>query len=165
MAIESIATAAVAKEAIAAKAAEIAQQQLGQKMAMESIENHQLLQTMEQTNLANKFRIGELSAPEVDKKDVLKVKEQEAIEEDQKLQEEFSDPEKYVESIEKDELPVGEDKEEIPEEELKNLNPPSDEEPNYDSNTDESVEVVAEEEIASGEVDESTVEADLTKTE
>lgn len=79
MAIESIAAAAVAKEAVAAKAAEMAQQQLGQKMAMESVENHQLLQTMEQTNLANKFRIGELSAPEVDKKDVFKGKEQEAI--------------------------------------------------------------------------------------
>ena len=92
-------------------------------------------------------------------------KEQEAIEEDQKLQEEFSDPEKYVDSIEKDELPVGEDKEEIPEEELKNLNPPSDEEPNYDSNTDESVEVVTEEEIVSGGNNESPVEADLTKAE
>ncbi len=79
MAIESIAAATIAKEAVAAKAAEIAQQQLGQKMAMESVENQQLLQTMEQSNLANNFRIGELSVPEVDKRDVFKEKEQEAI--------------------------------------------------------------------------------------
>lgn len=79
MTIESIAAAAVAKEAVVAKAAEIAQQQLGQKMAMESVEKHQLLQTMEPPNLANNFRIGEISAPEVEKQDVLKWKEQEAI--------------------------------------------------------------------------------------
>lgn len=79
MTIESIAAAAIAKDAVIAKAAEIAHQQLEQKMAMKPVENHQLLQTTEQTNLANNFRIGEMSAPEVDKKDVLKGKEQEAI--------------------------------------------------------------------------------------
>ena len=77
-------------------------------------------------------------------------KEQKAIEEDQKLQEEFSDLNKYIETVEKDELPVGEDKEDISEEELKNLNPPSDEEPEYDSNTDESVEMLEEEIISDG---------------
>lgn len=89
-------------------------------------------------------------------------KEKEVIEEDKKLQEQFSDDEKYIteESTSEDLSPV--EKEEPSEEELKNIIPPSEEEPDYDASSDDSVEVVGEETTTVEETNTPAEEINLT---
>lgn len=89
-------------------------------------------------------------------------KEKEVEEEDKKLQEQFSDDEKYIteESTPEDLPPV--EKEEPSEEELKNIIPPSEEEPDYDASSDNSVEVVGEETTTVEETNTSAEEINLT---
>ena len=88
-------------------------------------------------------------------------KEKEVEEEDKKLQEQFSDDEKYIteESTPEDLPPV--EKEEPSEEELKNIIPPSEEDPNYDASVDDSVEVL-DETTTVEETDIPTEEINLT---
>ena len=88
-------------------------------------------------------------------------KEKEVEEEDKKLQEQFSDDEKYIteESTPEDLPPV--EKEEPSEEELKNIIPPSEEDPNYDASVDDSVEVL-DETTTVEETDIATEEINLT---
>ena len=88
-------------------------------------------------------------------------KEKEVEEEDKKLQEQFSDDEKYIteESTPEDLPPV--EKEEPSEEELKNIIPPSEEDPNYDASVDDSVEVL-DETTTVEETDTPTEEINLT---
>lgn len=80
MAIEAVAAAA-AKEAIAAKAVEVAQQQLVQKLTAGSMEHLGLSQSVEQVRVTNNFRIGEISSPEIENKEILKQKEADAADE------------------------------------------------------------------------------------
>lgn len=86
-------------------------------------------------------------------------KEADTVEEDKKLQEEFNDPDKYVEDLDTKDLPPVEEKV-ITEEEKKNLNPPTEEDPVYDATTDDSVEVISEDYVID-ENDPSAVHIDI----
>lgn len=73
--------------------------------------------------------------------DNFKSKSEEVVENDEKLSIELSDEEKYIENVtEEDMIPA---QEVVPsEEELASLNPPSDEEKEYDPENDSSVEII-----------------------
>ncbi len=93
MAIEAVAAVA-AKEIIAEKAVEIAREQLMQKLAYESVENTRVTQAIEQASSKN-FRIGEISTPEIEQKDLLKEAESDAAHElRQKIEEKYDSDEK-----------------------------------------------------------------------
>lgn len=62
-------------------------------------------------------------------------------EQDQSLQQQFSDPEQYNEDFDPKDLPVAEEQE-IDKEEIEKIIPPIDEEPEYDEESDSSVEIV-----------------------
>lgn len=62
-------------------------------------------------------------------------------EQDQSLQEQFSDPEQYNEDFDPKDLPEAQEQE-VNEEEMGNINPPTDEEPEYNEESDSSVESI-----------------------
>ena len=74
MAIEAVTASLLAKE-IAGQSAVEATKQLAEKMAVESIESNQLTQSVEQTAKTGKFRIGEISSPEIEQKYDLETEE------------------------------------------------------------------------------------------
>lgn len=80
MAIEAVAAVA-AKEAVAAKAVEAAQQQLIQKLTTGSIEQSRISQSVEQTYATNNFRVGEISSPEIESREIFKQRESDAANE------------------------------------------------------------------------------------
>lgn len=80
MAIEAIAAVA-AKEAVAAKAVEAAQQQLIQKLTTGSMEQSGISQSVEQVYATNNFRVGEISSPEIENKEIFKQRESDAASE------------------------------------------------------------------------------------
>lgn len=69
------------------------------------------------------------------------------VEEDEKLQEEFSDQDKYIEEVTDEDQTVGEYITEPTEEELSNLNPQVDDEEELDPENDSSVEVIEDDDI------------------
>ena len=77
MAIEAIAASLAVKE-VAGQAAVEATKQLAEKMAVETIERTQLTQSVEQVASSNKFRVGEVSSPELTKKNLLETEAKEA---------------------------------------------------------------------------------------
>lgn len=80
MAIEAIAASLLAKE-VAGQTAVEATKQLAEKMAVEAVERTQLTQSVEQTTAAAKFRVGEVSSPEISKKNLLETEAKEAASE------------------------------------------------------------------------------------
>lgn len=95
MAIEAIAASLLAKE-VAGKAAVEATKQLAEKMAVESVERTQLAQTIEQTTTTTKFRVGEVSSPEISKKNLLESEAKEAASELSNKIEKYSWDDRYV---------------------------------------------------------------------
>lgn len=79
MAIEAVAAVA-AKEAVAARAVEAAQQQLIQKLTTDPIEQSRISQSVEQAYLTNNFRVGEISSPEIKNREIFKQREADAAE-------------------------------------------------------------------------------------
>ena len=80
MAIEAI-TAVAAKEVVAAKAVETAQQQLIQKLTTGAMEQPGVSQSVEQAYAPNNFRVGEISSPEIENKEIFKQREANAADE------------------------------------------------------------------------------------
>lgn len=72
MAIEAVAAVAT-KEAVAAKAVEAAQQQLIQKLTTGTMEQSGVSQSVEQVYTTNNFRVGEISSPEIENKEIFKI--------------------------------------------------------------------------------------------